>query len=114
MFGLKTKRSREQAKERKVLSWVNEERARFGLSPIDQLPRGSTHSPDDCVIARALIGTPWKVSVGPETVRYYTTSSSWQGVTVKVPDFVTDFIVDFDRGRLPHLDIEKAQLAISA
>jgi hypothetical protein len=39
-----------------TLDFVNEERARVGVSPLDHLPAGTPRDPRDCVVARALPG----------------------------------------------------------
>jgi len=79
-----------------VLAWVNERRHALALgAPLKKLPKGERGMCSYCPIAIAL-----NTAVVP--TGYYLPDAN-RGVLVKFPDFVAEFIADFDRGRYPEL-----------
>ena len=95
--GVSRAERRERADE--VLEWVNEVRARMDIGPpLEELPRGRRCTSSACPIARALGGAG--VSRSDVFIRTYP-----QATVIPLPDFVREFIENFDAGAYRYLDM---------
>lgn len=90
------------ARERRVLAWVNRMRKKhLGKPPLKGLPKGEAClSSAQCVIGRAFgnsprIGPKYAVVLGP----FITVGVK----TLRMPQYLDDFEYDFEAGKLPHL-----------
>lgn len=75
-----------------TLRWVNEERVRMGMAPLEELPKGMPGHPNGCSLANALGACV--------TSTWWMKSANEQG---QHPWFVRAFVQNFDRGRYPEL-----------
>lgn len=77
-----------------TLAWCNEERAKQGKPALDQMPMGDRNEPLSCPCGEATglhVDTTWFKRL-PNKKR------------LELPGAVHDFVVEFDRGRLPQYD----------
>lgn len=82
-----------------ILNWVNLTRQAFALGdPLDQLPAGRRTCGESCVIANALGD-----GVRATNLHAYLDRTD---TTIYFPSFVREFVVDFDQGRWPELDVD--------
>lgn len=80
---------------KETLDWVNRERKyRFGLDPLEDLPKGYCNSGCDCPIARALCAEA--VTNGLAIFDYWARDEQ-----VNLPPYATRFVEEFDLGELP-------------
>jgi hypothetical protein len=77
-----------------TLAWCNEIRARKGLEPLDDLPKGARGDRSSCPCGSA---TGLRVSA-----RSYNHAPG--GETFVLPDAVCEFVSVFDSGELPQYD----------
>lgn len=89
--------------EERVLRWVNEIRTEHELKPLKRLNKGRRTSPHRCALANSLkadhVSQSWIVL----------DSASDPGDGIHPPQFVNQFIVNFDRGRYPHLVVNESR-----
>lgn len=95
---------------KRVLSWVNRQRVAAGAAPLDHIPAGHRHRPEDCPIARALGGL--YTEGDHQTLMAYpgclevvgTAYDQWEIIRkIALPQYVGDAILRFDAGKYPEL-----------
>jgi hypothetical protein len=115
----------------KVVKHVNKARAACDREPVAELPQGERGNPCFCPLGRALrrdMGDSFFLAVGTRHIRLASTDGNthdiarrireaWginenkivmstgdQFVTVPIPSELTDFVIEFDAGKLPDFE----------
>ena len=90
-------------REKKVLGYCNWVRESLGFTPLTELLPGVCHSPWSCPIANTIRGGPNdSVAISTDRTRYFL--NGMHKFDVNHPKYVSPFVVDFDNGKLPHLE----------
>lgn len=86
-------------KLKRVLSWVNRMRAKhFGKGPLETLPKGIQGKGAACPIHNSF----WKPYCGGVAGVNY--SMYEEDFIIRHPQYIQDFVLDFDHGKYPELE----------
>jgi len=78
-----------------TLAWCNEMRAKYGRGePLERLPKGKRKEPESCPCGKST-----GLSVGPLSYGLI-----GKGSRLNLPELVSEFVREFDGGRLPQYD----------
>lgn len=95
--------------QRKTLDWVNRTRFHeFSLPPLDKLPKGVRGCSSTCVISMCFSTRIGDEILSDGTILYVnpTTEAVVNGNGIEMPQYVREFVNNFDDGLYPELDIE--------